>query len=173
MLGYFRSAPRGVSAGAADQTSRSRRFSGFTLIELMMVIVIAGLTLAIGVTGMARAQYRIRVDRAVAALSDDFQSAFALVGRDRKPVRIVWDAAHVRFLITDRGGVNMFRIRPLGMETEYKLAATSFVVSDTAFEIYPPGLAENGLTVTITNGNAPPRTIGISRTGLVSISNQK
>ena len=68
---------------------------------------------------------------------------------------------------------NKFRIRPLGLDTEYKLAASSFVVSDTAFEIYPPGLAEAGLTVTITNGNAPPRTLTISRTGLVTISNQK
>lgn len=155
--------------------TRERRLAGrggFTLIELMMVIVVAGLTLAIGVTGMARAQYRIRVDRAIAALSDDFQSAFALVGRDRKPVRVVWDASNVRFMLMDRG-TNKFRIRPLGLDTEYKLTASSFVVSDTAFEIYPPGLAENSLTVTITNGNAPPRTLTISRTGLVTISNQK
>jgi prepilin-type N-terminal cleavage/methylation domain-containing protein len=159
--------------GATRRRVRLGRSRGFTLIELMMVIVVVGLTLAIGVTGLARAQYRIRVDRAVAALSDDFQSAFALVGRDRKPVRIVWDAAHVRFMLMDRGGVNMFRIRSLGLDTEYKLAASSFVVSDTAFEIYPPGLAENALSVTITNGNATPRTLAISRTGLVSISNQK
>lgn len=138
-----------------------------------MVIVIAGLTLAIGVTGMARAQYRIRADRAAAVLSDDIQSAFALVGRDRKPVRVVWDATHVRFLLTDRAGTNMFRVRPLGMDTEYKLAASAIVVSDTAFEIYPPGLAESALTIAITNGNAPTRTISISRAGLVSISNQK
>ncbi len=139
----------------------------------MMVIVVAGLTLAIGVTGMASAQNRIRVDRAIAALSDDFQSAFALVGRDRKPVRIIYDASRVRFVLTDRGGVNKFRIRSLGMDTEYKLKASGIVVSDTTFEIYPPGLAQSALSVTITNGNATPRTIAISRTGLVSISNQK
>ena len=146
---------------------------GFTLIELMTVIVVAGLTLAIGVTGMARAQYRIRADRAAAVLSDDIQSAFALVGRDRKPVRVVWDASKVRFLLTDRTGTAVFRIRPLGVETEYKLAASNLVVSDTAFEIFPPGLAESALTITITNGNATPRTLSISRAGLVSISNQK
>ncbi|MES2179058.1 MAG: prepilin-type N-terminal cleavage/methylation domain-containing protein [Gemmatimonadota bacterium] len=151
----------------------TRNRSGFTLLELMMVIVIAGLTLAIGVTGLARAQYRIRVDRAASVLSDDIQSAFALVGRDRKPVRVVWDASKTRFLLTDRAMTSIFRIRPMGLDTEYKLAASAFVVSDTAFEIYPPGLAENALTITITNGNAVPRTITISRAGLVSISNQK
>lgn len=153
---------------------RDRRApAGFTLIELMMVIVVVGLTLGIGVTGMASAQYRIRVDRAMAVLSDDIQSGFALVGRDRKPVLVVWDATNVRFLLTDRNAVNKFRIRPLGKDTEYKLTASSIVVSDTAFEIYPPGLAEGALSITITNGNAPPRTLNVSRTGLVSISNQK
>ena len=157
--------------GSTPHCRRSHK--GFTLIELMMVIVIAGLTLGIGVTGLARAQYRIRADRAAAVLSDDIQSAFALVGRDRKPVRVVWDASKTRFLITDRAGTNLFRIRPLGLETEYKLASSSLAVSDTAFEIYPPGLAESALTITITNGNATPRTLVISRAGLVTISNQK
>jgi prepilin-type N-terminal cleavage/methylation domain-containing protein len=154
--------------GSPAQWNRSR--NGFTLIELMMVIVIAGLTLAIG---LARAQYRIRADRAAAVLSDDIQSAFALVGRDRKPVRVVWDASNTRFLLTDRGGTSRFRIRPLGLETEYKLTSSSIAVSDTAFEIYPPRLAESALTITITNGNATPRTLVISRAGLVTISNQK
>ena len=158
-------------SGPPARWDRSRK--GFTLIELMMVIVIAGLTLGIGVTGLANAQYRIRADRAAAVLSDDIQSAFALVGRDRKPVRVVWDASKTRFLLTDRSGTNLFRIRPLGLETEYKLSSSSIVVSDTAFEIYPPGLAESALTITITNGNAPPRTLVISRAGLVTISNQK
>lgn len=158
----------------ASSHIRSRRLHrGFSLLELMMVMVVAGLTLAISVKGLASAQYRIRADRAAAVLSDDIQSAFALVGRDRKPVRVVWDAPNVRFLLTDRSGANIFRIRPLGLETEYKLAASSLVVSDTAFEIYPPGLAKSGLTITITNGNATPRTLSISRAGLVSISNQK
>ena len=61
----------------------------------------------------------------------------------------------------------------MGMETEYKLASSAFVVSDTAFEIYPPGLAEAALTIAITNGSAPTRTLTVSRAGLVSISNQK
>ena len=164
---------RGDGSMKQSQSRSNTRQKGFTLLELMMVIVIAGLTLAIGVTGLARAQYRIRVDRAASVLSDDIQSAFALVGRDRKPVRVVWDASKTRFLLTDRSGTNLFRIRPLGLETEYKLASSSFVVSDTAFEIYPPGLAESALTITITNGNAPPRTLTVSRAGLVSISNQK
>ena len=105
--------------------------------------VSTSLSLAIGVKGMAGAQDRIRVDRGASVLSDDIQSAFALVGRDRKPVRVVWDSSHVRFLLTDRPGTNVFRILTMGMDSEYKLKGSAFVVSDTAFEIFPPGLAES------------------------------
>src|SRR5256885_262848 len=104
------------------------RRRGFTLIELMMVIVIAGLTLLIGVKGLAGAQNRTRVDRAASVLSDDIQSAFALVGRDRKPVRIVYDASRVRFVLTDRSGTNVFRIRSMGQDTEYKMTASTIAV---------------------------------------------
>jgi hypothetical protein len=143
----------------------------------MMVIVIAGLTLAICVRGLAAAQNRTRVDRAASVLSDDFQSAFALVGRDRKPVRIVYDRAHVRFLLTDRTGTNIFRIRTLGEDSEYKMTSSTIVVSDTAFEIYPPGLAEAALTITLKKGvgSSDPvtRILTISRAGLASVNNFK
>lgn len=168
-LGPQQSAPDGADTSAVSRRSKP----GFSLIELIFVIVIVGLTLAIGVTGMASAQYRIRADRATSVLSNDIQSAFALVGRDRKPVIVRWDSSRVRFYLTDRTGTNMYRIRPLGVETEYKLTASAFTVSDTAFQIYPPGLAANSLTITVTNGNAPTRTLTVSRSGLVSISNQK
>jgi prepilin-type N-terminal cleavage/methylation domain-containing protein len=158
-------------------STRARRRHGFTLLELMMVIVIASLTLAIAVKGLAAAQNRIRVDRAAAVLSDDIQSAFALVGRDRKPVRVVYDAPHVRFLLTDRSGVNIFRTRSLGLDTEYKMTGSTIIASDTAFEIYPPGLAESALTITLKKGVGSPdpvtRILTISRAGLVSVNNFK
>jgi prepilin-type N-terminal cleavage/methylation domain-containing protein len=157
-------------------THVSRR-RGFTLIELMMVIVIASLTLAIGVKGMAAAQNRVRVDRAASVLSDDIQSAFALVGRDRKPVRVVYDATHVRFLLTDRSGVNIFRTRSLGQDTEYQMTPSTLTASDTAFEIFPPGLAESALTITLKKGvgsrDPVTRILTISRAGLVSVNNFK
>lgn len=143
----------------------------------MMVIVIAGICLGIAVTGIAGAQNRIRLDRAASVLSDDVQSAFALVGRDRKPVRVVYDASKVRFLLTDRGGTNIFRVRSLGMDSEYKMTGSTIIVSDTAFEIYPPGLAEAALTITmkknVGNKDSVTRIMTVSRAGLVSVSNFK
>ena len=158
-------------------SASARGRAGFTLLELMMVIVIASLCLAIGVTGIAGAQNRVRLDRAASVLSDDIQSAFALVGRDRKPVRVVYDASNVRFLLTDRGGTNIFRIRSLGMDSEYKMTGSTIIVSDTAFEIYPPGLAESALTITmkknVGNKDSVTRILTISRAGLVSVNNFK
>lgn len=153
------------------------RRAGFTLLELVMVMVIASLTLAIAVRGLAGAQNRIRLDRAAAVLSDDIQSAFALVGRDRKPVRVVYDATNVRFILTDRSGTNIFRIRTLGQDSEYKMTGSTIAVSDTAFEIYPPGLAESALTITLKKGvgssDSVTRILTISRAGLVSVNNFK
>ena len=174
-LPHMRFLSRSTMRAPGTRIRRSRR--GFTLIELMMVIVIAGLTLAIGVKGLVGAQNRIRLDRATAVLSDEFQSAFALVGRDRKPVRIVYDKSNVRFILTDRGGTNIFRIRVMGDDSEYKMTATTLTVSDTSFEIFPPGLAESADTVWLKKGvgsrDSVVRMLVISRAGLVTVSNVK
>ena len=57
---------------------------------------------------------QVRIDRAAQTLSYDLQMAFAIVGRNRKPVRISWDNSKVQFSITDRRNTTLFRTRPMG-----------------------------------------------------------
>jgi hypothetical protein len=94
--------------------------------------------------------------------------AFAIVGRNRKPVRVSWDSTNVRFLITDRSDTLLFRTRPMGAETEFKLQKTMFSLSRPMVEIYPPGLAADSMNIHIVNGDQM-RTISMQRGGLVQV----
>lgn len=154
--------PRSQSAPPA----RPRR--AFTLIELLIVLSILSTMTALGMVAFTRVVRQMRVDRAAQTLSYDMQMAFSIVGRNRKPVQIVWDAAKVQFAVTDRGNVTLFRTRPMGISSEYKLSASAFTVSRASVEIFPPGLAADTLNVRISDGNTS-RTISMSRGGLVRV----
>ena len=143
----------------------------FTMIEILIVLSIMAIVSSISMVGFTRIINQVRIDRAAQTLSYDLQMAFAIVGRNRQPVRISWDNTKVQFAITDRGNSTLFRTRPMGLSTEFKLSASYFTVSNSLVEIYPPGLAADSLNVHIVNGQLK-RTISMSRGGLVRVINQ-
>jgi type II secretory pathway pseudopilin PulG len=137
------------------------------MIEVILVMTILGIPMTIATVSFRRTIDQVRIDRAAQSLSYDFQMAFALVGRNRKPVRISWDSANVRFNITDRSDT-LFRTRPMGPASEFKLRQTDFTVSRPMVEIYPPGLSNDSLNVRIIN-RGQKRTISMARGGLVRV----
>lgn len=143
----------------------------FTMIEILIVLSIIGIVATISLAGFTRTLNQVRIDRAAKTLSYDLQMAFAIVGRNRQPVRISWDSTKVQFAITDRGNTTLFRTRPMGLATEYKLRANYFTVSKQMVEIYPPGLAADSLNVHIVNGSLK-RTVSMTRGGLVRVINK-
>ena len=140
---------------------------GFTMIELLIVLSILGIMTTLAVISFTKVMDQSRVDRAATTLSSDLQLAFALVGRNRKPVRITWDSTNVRFNVTDRTDT-LFRTRPMGLTSEFKLRQTDFTVSRPTLEIYPPGLANDSLNIRIVNRDTK-RTISVARGGLVRV----
>jgi hypothetical protein len=118
--------------------------------------------------GFTRIVNQVRLDRAAQTVSYDLQMAFSIVGRNRKPVRIAWDSANVRFLITDRSDTLLFRTRPMGPDSPYKLDKTMFTISSPMIEIYPPGLAADSLNIHIVNQDQK-RTVSMQRGGLVRV----
>lgn len=147
---------------------RARR--GFTMIELLMVVTILAILTSIALASFTRTVDQARIDRAAQTLSTDLQMAFSLVGRNRKPVRISWDSVNVRFNITDRADT-LFRTRPMGPSSEFKLRQTDFTVSRPVVEIYPPGLSNDSLNIHIVN-RTQMRTLSMSRGGLVRVLKQ-
>ena len=137
------------------------------MVELLLVISMIGLMsiMATGQTSQMMTQWR--VSRAAQAYGEELQSAFALVGRNRKPMMIVLDRSAMEIRMHDRAGV-VYRRRGLGPGSAYKLDAANFTTSRDSVEVYPPGLAADSMTVTISR-NGKLRRVRMLRGGLVQI----
>ena len=71
------------------QSARNRR--GFTMIELLIVMGIAGIIVTLAMGRTTRMITAWRVNAAAQAIQNDLQSAFAIVGRNRKPLVVSID----------------------------------------------------------------------------------
>jgi prepilin-type N-terminal cleavage/methylation domain-containing protein len=147
---------------------RSRR--AFSMLELLVVLSMIGVLslMAFGRTTSMLAGWRVA--RAAQAYGEELQSAFAIVGRDRKPVRITFYSAPDSMVlkITNRAGNVTYRSRRFGKNTEYKLYPGDITPSITSLEVYPPGLAADSLSVVFSR-NGKFRRVRMLRGGLVQI----
>jgi prepilin-type N-terminal cleavage/methylation domain-containing protein len=150
------------------QTPLSVRRRGFSLIELLIVISMIGLIsmMAFGRTSAMMTQWR--VTRAAQAYGEELQSAFAIVGRDRKPIRITLDRTNMELRLTDRAGTVIYRRRSLGPGSAYKLDSADITPTTRTLEVFPPGLAADSLSVVISR-QGKFRRIRMLRGGLVQI----
>ena len=151
----------------AMRTSREHRRPGFSMIELLIVISMIGLIsiMAFGRTSSMMTQWR--VSRAAQAYGEELQSAFAIVGRNRTPIMVVLDKTTMEIRMRDRAGV-IYRRRNLGPGSAYKLDAIDISASRDSVEVFPPGLAADSMTVTISR-NGKFRRVRMLRGGLVQI----
>lgn len=151
-----------------SSTERTRR--GFTIIELLLVVSMMAILAAFSLGKTSKILTGWRVTRAAQAVSEELQQGFALVGRNRRPIILQFRSDSMTLYIKGRSGT-IYRRRFLGKESEYKLAASDITFSNTALEIYPPGLAADSLSIVIgsasTTGTA--RRIRMLRGGLVQI----
>lgn len=158
------------------RTTSVRR--GFTILELLIVVTMIGALAAISLGKTGQIMTGWRITRAAQAMSEEMQVAFALVGRNRKPVVIEFKTDSMNLVIRSRpdvsGNTTIFRRRNFGRDSEYHLKATDLtfskpVTSNTvSLEVYPPGLAADSLSVTIARQNSVKR-VRLLRGGLVQI----
>lgn len=137
------------------------------MIELLIVISMIGLIsiMAFGRTSSMMTQWR--VSRAAQAYGEELQSAFAIVGRNRTPIMIVLDTAKMEIRMRDRAGT-VYRRRSLGRESAYKLDADNIIRSRDSVEVFPPGLAQDSMSITISR-HGKFRRVRMLRGGLVQI----
>ena len=152
------------------QSARTR--SGFTMIELLIVMGVIGIIVALSVNRMSQQITAWRVNSAAQAMQNDLQSAFALVGRNRKPLVVSMDKTTMQMRLTSRSSADTFRLRAYGASSTYKLEAGNLTVypatTPTTLEIYPPGLASDSLSILIKK-NGAARRVRMLRGGLVQI----
>jgi len=146
--------------------SSPRRIRGFTLLEVLVVLIFAGVVTAMSVGRIHTLTVKGRLRRAATATRNDIEAAFAIAVRNRQPVRIAWSSSTRQLVVTDRAGTTYFRRSNLG--SVYGLAASNVAFSASPIEVYPNGLANNPLTITLTVESAVD-TVIVTRSGLIQV----
>ena len=162
MLSFF-----GGEMKMAGERLQGRIRNGFTMLEIVVVVTIAGITAAISAGRIHAIIVQQRVARAATILQGDLEAAFAISARNRVPIRITWDPTLLQMKVTDRAGTVTYRKTTFGKD-DFGLKSSGISFSTSPLEIYPNGLANNVDTIVLTSeGNT--RTIIMSRAGMVRI----
>ena len=155
--------------------SPSRRRSGFTFIEILVVFVVFAAVASISVRSIGDTLRRDRVAKIGAILSADIEQAFAIAARQREPVRMVVDRTNKRFSIQDRRVTpSIYKQRSFALSGEYGL--DSLWTNRDTIDIMPNGLATDTLKLSLvirtTGGAAYAKSVRVSKGGLVRIDNR-
>ena len=97
---------------------QSRRRPGFTLPEMLIVIVIIVLVAGMAFPATAKTVRRGRINQAANVVAADLETAVSYAARQRKPIRITHAAGAKSFTIADRATGIPIRSRELGPESE-------------------------------------------------------
>lgn len=140
---------------------------GFTVIEMLIVVVILGIAATFATPPVSRFIRHDRVNRAATLIVADLQNVFAVAGRQREPVRLTANNAARTYTITDRKTGTVIRTRDFGSTSEYSL--TGLVLSPITIDVFPSGVSSAALTATITGGDYS-RTVTASTAGFVRMT---
>lgn len=139
---------------------------GFTVIEMIIVIIIFSLATSIALPAISRTSTHIRVNQAAMVIGHDLTVAASAAARQRKPIRITLGVDHQSFTAADRASGTVLQTRWLGTDTQYGLDSVSFSV--TPIDVFPNGFTSSALTVTAWDGGYS-RQVTMSRAGWVRV----
>ena len=145
---------------------RRLRPAGFTILELLIVIVIFGTLSMASWPSVARIVTHSRVNQAARVVGHDLVVAVSAAARQRRPVRLTLDAGSQSFTVSDRASGSTLWQRSLGRDSEYGLDSVSF--STTPIDLFPNGFASSALTVTV-SARDYSRLVVMSRAGWVRV----
>jgi type IV fimbrial biogenesis protein FimT len=146
--------------------TRARR-AGFSLIEMMVTVSMLGIMVGMVAPNVSKDISHARVGRAAQVVAGDLEQALSLAGRQRRPVRVVFDGSSKEIRLLDRGTNQLISRRALGALTEYKLYSVSG--SPSTVDLLPHGVATASTIVTLSAGGYS-RTVTMTRGGYVRVS---
>ncbi|HUQ21118.1 MAG TPA: prepilin-type N-terminal cleavage/methylation domain-containing protein [Gemmatimonadaceae bacterium] len=148
----------------APKFRRTRRRSGFSMLEMLLVLIIIGFLVKITVNKTSRIMRHERVNRAAQVVLQDLQNGFAMAGRQRAPVRLTFTPSTKTYVFTDRATGTVLQTRVMGYGTEWQLSTLSSSVSPV--DVLPNGIGSSPFAVTLSLGDYT-RTVTASSAGFV------
>ena len=144
---------------------------GFSILEMLVVVILVGIVMSMAGVRLSAMMTQQRVIRAASTIQTDMELAFAIAGRNRAPIKLLFTtnagATHLR--VTDRAGTTEYKrtdLRQLG------LANGDVTASSTEVTVFPNGFASDTLSFTISvtkNGVTNKRRVRMSRAGMVKV----
>ena len=142
------------------------RAAGFTLLELVIVLVIMGVATAITFPTISRITTHSRVNQAAMVVAQDLSLAASAAARERKPIRIARGADRASITLSERAGGKLLSTRWLGRGDAYGLDSIAFSVSPV--DLFPSGMTSSALSVMLWSGTYS-RQVTMSRAGWVRV----
>ena len=130
--------------------SPSRRRSGFTMLEMLIVFVVFGAAAMISIGAVADTIRRDRLAKVSAILSSDIEQAFAIAAQQRQPVRVITSTCDtcMRIRIVSRADTTLiYRKRSFKRSGEFPL--DYMAVNRDTLDIMPSGLATDTFNLTL------------------------
>lgn len=138
---------RNRSPHPAPQTvTRRTSRRGFTLLELVVVVFMAGIVGMMSLGKIRALMVHSRLRNASISIQNDVETAFTLATRNRRPIRIYWSSDNKQMRIADRNGTIY---RKLNLGATYGLTTSNVTFSRSPVEVYPDGLAQDTLLITL------------------------
>lgn len=144
----------------------SRR--GFTLIELVVVLVVSSILASFAILRLAPTLERTRVQRSATMIATDLQWAQMIAARQRRPVVFIVSEPLKGYMIRDAASSTVYRESFLGDDTEMHLDELD--ATPTTLEIFPNGVVRSTGRYMVRVNNSQ-RYVRITRAGQVRITN--
>jgi prepilin-type N-terminal cleavage/methylation domain-containing protein len=146
---------------------RGRRGNrGYTVIELLVVMIIISLVAGITYVRMRPSLERARVRGAASVLAGDLQYAQVMAARLRTPMVISMNTTALTYQIADRAGA-VYRARDLGTAGDYALGELQ--ATPATLEVFPNAIAAQSATYTV-GANGYRRRVTFSRAGQIRVT---
>jgi hypothetical protein len=129
---------------------------------MSIIVLVSGVTMA--KTGNIITQNKVQ--RAAQKFQTDVQQAFAIAGRNRKPVMLRWSSSALELQVTNRAQTTVYRRSGVGAQAGLGLTAADVTVYPTALTVFPNGLAADTMYIKLTK-NGYTKILRVSRAGIV------
>ena len=154
---------------ALRQPALNRSRLGFTMVELALVLTLIAIMTAMAVPRIGRIMQANRVSRAAVTIASDFEQAFGIAARFRRPMRISCVCGSGTYTIADRTGGTVRLSRSLVGDADLGTMTLDFELPvSEVVDVFPSGVSTALLRVRITSG-VSTRAVTLSTAGQVRI----